>query len=58
MPHEQLTLIKRTDEELKVSIAEKRQKYGLKAKLDPDETDLLLRQIHEDEKDRNSIYKH
>jgi len=58
MPTEQIDLIKRTDEELRKSIAQKREKHGLNAELTPEETDLLLRQMKEERADRNNAYPH
>ncbi|OGI68378.1 hypothetical protein A2738_00625 [Candidatus Nomurabacteria bacterium RIFCSPHIGHO2_01_FULL_42_15] len=59
MKSEQLdlvNLVKRTDKELETSISKKREEHGLDAELDAEEKALIVRQMHEEQDDRNKTY--
>ncbi len=58
MTLEQLDLIKKTEEELEASIFKKRKEQGPNAKLDTEEEALLIKQMHEEQEDRNNTYPH
>ncbi|KKR62951.1 MAG: hypothetical protein UV43_C0027G0015 [Parcubacteria group bacterium GW2011_GWF2_42_7] len=58
MSLEQLDLIKKTKRELEKNILKKREKKCPNTKLDPEEKELVVEEMREEQEDRNRTYPH